>query len=374
MSRQLSHSQINMYSVCPTKYKYHYHHRLREPVTSAALLFGSALDQCINGLLLDKQKNTVKHVAQYQADFEKHWMNQRINNEFHDLPESLLIVYADADNDKDLLSDSDISTLYDRALELIPQEITGNNKRDSIQTAYGKLAAIKKVVGLENIGRETAKFINLHNWMVMRTKGKLMVSKYYSEILPQIKTVVEVQKKIELTNDDGDSVIGYIDAVLDFGDGAGPRIVDLKTAARAYDDDAADISPQLAVYGHALNISNTAFIVCSKSIKKNKSKRCAVCGHEDNETRAQKCNNGTGKDRCGGAWIEEMQPEASIELIKGTINEVFSGYVLDNYEETLKAIQAEAFPRNFSNCSAFGRKCAYWNKCHNGKSDDLIKV
>lgn len=400
MSKTLSYSQLNTYLACGEKYRLHYNERLRETVTSAALLFGSALDQTVNEMLLDKKKNQLKTISYYQTKVRSNWQTQPINRNPEDLPESLLIAYADQDHDYDLLTNSDIAVLYDRAKTLISAELMsekesvvtplvnngqldlsnsrlqGSNKRESLREAYGKLAAIKKHIGIENINEDTARYLNLENWHVMLRKGELMITAIYEKVLPQIKEVVEVQKRVELVNDKGDSTVGFIDAVLIFEGEDFPRISDLKTSARAYEQDAANVSPQLAGYGFSLGITKSAFIVLSKAIKKNKSKVCAVCGHNGSGGRAQTCDNGgKGKDRCGGAWIEQIQPEAQVEIIKGDINPIFEENVIANYEHVLKAIEAEIFPRNFNSCMDFGRKCQFYSICHEGKtSKNLVKV
>jgi len=360
MSKRLSHSQINTYATCAKKYDYHYNHRLREQVTSAALLFGTALDNTLNVMLNDKKAGKPKAVTDYQTLVYNNWIEGKINDVVHDLPQSLLIAYADSDYDEEILTEQDI-------LNVVIQRGILN-----VTTPYEDLAAKKKQFGIENLPENEAKFINYSNWLCLLRKGELMVASYYSQVLPQIVEVVTVQKKIELKNDVGDTVIGYIDAILDFGDG--PRICDNKTAARAYDEDSANISPQLAVYGHAEGLTKTAFIVMSKQIKKNRTKVCSKCGNDGSGGRAKTCDRGEGKARCHGEWKETLAPEATIEIIKGDINSVFEGNVLDNYEETLTAINAGAFPRNFSSCRAYGRKCQFYNLCHVGEDKDLIKV
>lgn len=351
-----------MYATCGKKYFYHYHEKLRESVTSAALLFGSALDATLNPMLLDLKAGNLKPLEDYQIFFSNNWLEGRINNEFVSLPMSLQIAYADADYDEELLTPEDV------------KEIARAFPSNTYDFNYEKLAEEKKIRGIENLNPVYAEFINYSNWHCLLRKGRLMIATYYTQVLPKIKEVVDVQVKIELDNDEGDSVIGYIDAILDFGDG--PRIVDNKTAARAYEDGAANISPQLAIYAYSKHITKTAFVVLSKQIKKNRTKICTKCGHDGSGSRAKTCDKGEGKLRCHGEWLETTSPEAQVEILLGEVNSVFQNNVLDNYEETLKAIRADAFPRNFSSCMAYGRKCPYFNKCHVDPDDDtgLVKT
>ena len=361
--RRLSHSQINTYSTCPKKFHYHYNERLREQVTSAALLFGTTLDKTLNPMLEDLKSGKLKPVEHYVSLVQKNWESGEINNTWHKLPESLLIAYADSDFDEEILTPEDLLSIGARSTEL------------GVTAQYQDLAVKKKQFGIENLPTNEAQFINLANWYCLLRKGELMVKKYYAEVLPKIKSVISVQKKIELNNDDGDSIIGYIDAILDFGDGQGARIVDNKTAARAYEENSANISPQLALYSSSEGLTKTAFIVMNKSIKKNRVKVCSKCSFKAEEgARHKSCSNEISGKRCGGEWIETVNPEATIEIIFGDVHPVFTDHVLDNFEETLKAINVGSYPRNFSNCLAFGRKCAFYGICHTGEPGDLIKV
>ena len=47
----LSYSQINCYTTCPLKYRFHYIDRLEEEFTSSALLFGSGIHSGIQAYL-----------------------------------------------------------------------------------------------------------------------------------------------------------------------------------------------------------------------------------------------------------------------------------------------------------------------------------
>lgn len=368
----LSHSKLNTYLTCGKKYYYSYIERLREPITSAALLFGSALDETINEVLKDKKLENLKSVTYYQARFKTNWLTGFVNKERIELPESLVIAYADQDYDFDLLSDVDIQMIYDRAKVLVPTEALEGDKREVTKKIYGKLAAIKRKIGIENVHEDTARYINLHNWCCLLRKGEYMVSAYLSKVLPLIKEIIEVQKVIDLKNGEGDSVTGFIDCILDFGEG--PVVVDLKTSATKYAWDAASTSPQLAIYSHATGIQKTAFIVMSKAMDKNKSKICSECNNNGSESRARTCDDVKNNTRCGGKWVEKVQPEANVEIIKGSINKTLEDNIIGNYEEVLKALRAEVYPRNYNNCKMYNRYCAYYNLCHKGKDSKLIKV
>jgi hypothetical protein len=50
---KISYSAYKKYTTCPKMYEYHYNQKLRPTGTSSSLLFGSAMDEALNALLLN---------------------------------------------------------------------------------------------------------------------------------------------------------------------------------------------------------------------------------------------------------------------------------------------------------------------------------
>lgn len=377
----LSHSQVNKYSACSKKYEWHYIHKYREKVMSAALLFGSALDNTINEVLTDFKEGNLKPPSIYKSRFDAHWLKQKINKVEHELPECTLIAYAKSDFDKDLLTEYDFNALYDRLKQLLPNEpLDPNNKEKTVLNAFGKLNGIKSHLGLETMDQNSARFINLVNYTVLSNKGHLMITAYMKEVIPKLQEVIAVQKTIDLKNGEGDSVFGITDCIVKLKGDIKPRVMDLKTSSVRYEDDSASNSPQLAVYTYALAeeidySTYTGYIVLNKNIKKNKTKKCSICKFiPDSGSKYKTCNNEINGKRCNGEWIETLQPEAECYIVTGEITPYYQEQIVENYDAVLRAIKNKVFIKNVNACNDFGRKCEFYSKCFQGKEGNLIQL
>lgn len=136
MSKRISHSAWNKYLTCPSLYDIHYNQRLRPTKTSSSLLFGSAMDEALNVMLL-------KSGDPYQVFKDNLTFEMMENSEFHD---------------KDL--DWEVFSAEQQI------ELKGSS-------------------------------IDFVTWAALRVKGRLLLEAYEKEILPKIKSVVSVQKEIE---------------------------------------------------------------------------------------------------------------------------------------------------------------------------------
>lgn len=363
-STQLSHSAVSKYQLCPRSYRYHYVDRLRERTTSGALLFGSAMDSGINSLLASKKGED------YKAVFEKAWNFNRIGKREEYLPDNEKIVYAASDFDRDLLDSDDKIKLLEKAKE--------NGYGVDIFGTYADIAEKKKQVGWKNLTPGARQFFNFANWLSMRRKGYLMLSAYIEKVLPKIRRVLASQKKIQITNAEGDTIIGYVDLVVEWEDG---RIIifDNKTSSMEYAEDAVLVSPQLALYMYALEeefgTRNAGFIVMRKSILKNKKKLCLVCGYQaERGARHKTCSNEPGGKRCGAEWQEEIDPEVDMQILIQEIPPRTEEIVLENYNDINQLIKQEIFPRNFNSCHAFGSTCAFYKLCFQNDDSELEKA
>lgn len=325
--------------MCGKKFQYHYIENLREHKTTGALLFGSALDKTFNELLLDVKNNSKKEVKYYSDLFEKNWTTGEINKVVYNIRDCEFIEYAESDIDYDLLS-------HEAALE------------------QRELHDRKKFLNLEQF-----KLLNTHYWDSLLGKGQIIIESLYNVFIPKIKEVLEVQGKIQITNSDQDEIEGYVDCVLDLGNG--PIICDLKTSTRKYAYDSANISPQLALYAHALkqkySTNKTAYIVVYKNLLKNRVKICEKCYFDGSGSRAKTCTNEQSGSRCLGNWVEQVESSAKIEVIEGVISESFENNVLENFQDVLHGVKNQVFPRNWSSCTAFNKPCPYIDKCYKGK-------
>jgi hypothetical protein len=132
MNKLISHSAWNKYQTCPRMYKLHYIEKLRPTGKTSALLFGTAVDEGLNSLLL-KSGDPVKT---FQENFT--WeMCQDIK-------------WFDSDYDPDLLTEEQTESLTGKTKEYV-------------------------------------------TWACMRVKGRMLIEQYIEQILPLIEEVHHVQ-------------------------------------------------------------------------------------------------------------------------------------------------------------------------------------
>ena len=265
MKTKLSHSAASKYQLCGKSYDYHYNQKIRSQFQSAALCFGSALDNALNCILTN------------EGDAEKNFLSvfrfQKINNMNTYLPSCVNLVYADTDFDYELLTQTDIEFMSDQ-VSSGKIKMVGLDYKDY----YDILRAKKKETGYANLSLDEKVFYNNMNWLSLKNKGLLMLKAYRKKVMPRIEKVYAVQKYVSLKNDEGDSVIGYVDLIADVK-GIGTVILDNKTSAMEYEDDSVITSPQLSLYVHMLeaeyNTRTAGFIVLRKQVIKNRKKTCA---------------------------------------------------------------------------------------------------
>ena len=219
MSIRLSHSAKDRYLRCPLSYHMHYNLRLREEIIGSPLLFGSAIDDGLNVMVVTRSlEDAIKA-------FDKSWTTAEINGVSTELKTSKLIRYSKADNDESLITEDMI----------IPSKV-------------------------------------IPQWVIMQQKGHMMLTAYYNEVLPKIKKVLEVQKYFSLPNGNGDEIIGYLDLLCEWEDGR-VLILDNKTSSKKYADDKIETEGgQLALYKEAFSrdypIDGVGYLVLEKGIRK----------------------------------------------------------------------------------------------------------
>jgi len=373
MKTKLSHSAISKYLECGVKYRYHYKERLRSKTISGALLIGSAIDKAINNLLQTKNLESAIKI------FDQEWEYGFINDKRIHLPESELIVYAKKDFDLELLTKKDIEFLSTKCMDINPEAL------------YIDILSQKEEKGFENLTDPNKVFYNLVNWLCLKRKAYIMLKAYNEKVLPKIKNVIDVQKKVTLTGKTGDDIEMYIDCILEFYDGK-KYVIDNKTSAIDYDQDEAGKSQQLILYHYAcnkegMNLDGVGFIVMYKNIQKNRIKICEKCGHDGTGGRFKTCDkeiiigqrqgencNENILQRCNGDWKETISPECKIDIILNQVTLPAQNLIIQSFKEANAGIKAGIFPPNVDSCFKFGNKCAYYEKCWSGKDDDLIKL
>ena len=367
-TNRLSHSQISRYLQCPRNYKYYYVDKLRERTATAFLPFGSALDVSLNDILYDYKTNGTVTID-YKTLFDKHWEEVEINKVKYPLFDCTLVGYAKADFVFELLTEDDIKFIKAKVGELTPG--LKNKQIDELKTFLDEKRSNQYK---EIFYEEEHKVLNILNYVSLRRKAHLMLDAYVRDIIPTIEEVKDIQLKIELEADNGDSLVGYIDVVVKFKGESEYCVLDNKSSASPYSPDKVKTSEQLSIYTFALGYKRAAYAVMSKNIKLNKSKVCKSCEFES-ESKHKTCNNEIDGKRCNGEWTEFVRPEAITQLLVDDITEQNQNVVIENISDVSHAIDNNIFHKNFNTCANFyGNPCPYIGLCWKGKTEDLVDL
>lgn len=370
---KLSHSSITKYNECGKAWQYRYKDKFVSKTKSSALFLGVAIDEALNAVLSNKDQPKETLLPFALQKFAEHW-EQGKDNEYNviDLPKNENILYSKYDYDPDLLEKSDWKEIYEMC----------DNPSQFMYAIKGKLRE-KDFSELES---EEKMFYNFCCWLSLKRKVKFMLEAYIDNILPMIDEVLEVQKNIELLDEEGNKITGIIDLIVRLKDGR-VAILDNKSSSVEYKEDSVITSPQLSLYKTVLNnfaadpendwkhnIDVAGFAVISKKLIKDEVKVCKVCEFKG-EGSHKTCNNVVNGKRCGGEWNRVSTFKAETQFIVDEISDHVQEMVIENYVEVKNAIEAEIFPRNFNAChNKYGGKCEFFDLCYKNKTDNLIQL
>lgn len=314
MKTKLSNTSVTTYLDCAKKYDLHYNERLRPVKNKSALLFGSAIDEALNELLITKDINTALEA------FTHRWTHSKINGILEDLRNSNNIEFTKKDHD---------SILGDTAWE------------------------------------------SLHN------KGILMLKAYNKKVIPRIKKVIEVQKSISIKNEDGDEIAGALDLIIEWEDGK-IYLMDNKTTSVKYSQTSPKESQQLVMYYYLEKDNNKldglGFITLDKNVNKNESKICNNCGYNDSGTRNKTCSNIVNNHRCAGSYNITYNPDINIDIIINTVDNSNIDEIMNRYDLANHGISNGEFEMNKKACFGKFGKCPYYDLCHKNKKEGLIRL
>ena len=325
---RLSHSAKDKLNFCGALYRNHYIDRVRSLELGSPLFLGSALDDAFGCLLLAKKKElTEEEKLQVEKGaltlFLEGMQEIEHNGERIDVSMYPHCKYFKSDYD-------------DRFMDIYNEKVSERfgewNIPEFMEHALSRNAKLSEE-------EKTVK--NYVCWLSLIEKGKLMIEQYQKQVLPLIEETFAVQKKIELPNDNGDIIVGYIDFIASFNDEPGVvYIVDNKTSSRPYKKDSVQTSEQLATYAYHEDTDKAAYVVVEKNLRK-------------------------------------RSPHVKITIIKDTIPEEQFDKTLDVYMDSLYNINEENFEPNYdSGCFQFGSKCPYYDYCRSDGQivDGLIKL
>jgi hypothetical protein len=333
-SIRLSNTAITTYQQCGMKYKYHYVDRYRTKLLDSPLFFGNAIDEAINILLLTKKKELTPEEQidvkkDYKEVFKETLQNVMVIDNLVDIRKSELARYFNSDLEMDLWDENDVNVFVNHGIK----ELEGINK-DNYREFIEECQLVRKEKKL--LDTPEFRLFNYACWISLYKKGLLLLEAYKNEILPEIEEVHEIQKEVHLPNIKGDLITGYIDFIGTFKDGI-KRVIDNKTSSSAYTEKNILESQQLTIYTENQQNYKCGFAVLEKKIRK--------------------------KD-----------PKVRSYLIFGEVSDEQVEKMFSEIEYVLEDIKTEKFEKNEKSCFAFGKPCVFYNLCHKGDPEGLVKL
>ena len=323
---RLSNSQINTFIDCNKKWYYDKVARIRPNYLSSPLYIGTIIDETIEHILLKKE-------GSHLDTFYEKLNNFQVNGNDKKMPDDLLSVrFGAGDVDANLVEQKHVNDACDRL------KIDILDRDEFLEYCKQKR---KRKSALNSIEQYLFNYIA---WVSVEQKGLMLVEKLAEWIEENVAEVHSVQKKIEISNENGDSFIGLLDFVVTLKCGK-KVLVDLKTSSNPnayYPEDSASKSVQLGIYSQQEDIKDVAYLVADKKIRK-------------------------------------REPRVRLKYVEGVITEEWLDEVFDMIEEATEAIKeklpkgAEAFEKNLDSCNNFGG-CQYRGLCEKGSMKNLEVV
>jgi hypothetical protein len=304
MGLQVSYSSLNTYKDCGYRFWLDKVKKIRPTTTSSAFLFGSALDCVFENMLKDFPN--LKTVHDYNHIFATVFATTKINGEEVTVYGSPRINFSKAD--------------------LQPELIDMNDEGYAIANELYALKSAKK-----DIPEELKIQYNILAMNSILAKSKFLIPEMLQWVKDNVVMPISTQQWITISNDDGDTFRGALDAVIETKRGI--ILYDLKTSSspnQDYPDGCADTSPQLSIYSQEVNIKNVGYLVFDKNIRK-------------------------------------REPRVRVREVYGTITEEQLDKTFKDIDDTLKLIKQKEFPRNLDSCNKYGG-CPYAGYCHKNKS------
>ena len=323
---RLSNSQISTFTDCNRKWHLDKVQKIRPTFLSSPLYFGTIVDETIEHILLKKE-------GSHLDTFYEKLNNFQVNGSDKKMPDDLLSVrFGAGDVDANLVDQKHVNDACDRL------KIDQINKKDFLEYCKQKR---KRKSALDPIEQY---LFNHIAWVSLEQKGLMLVEKLSEWIEENVVEVHSAQKKIEISNENGDSFIGFLDFIATLKNGK-KVLVDLKTSSNPnayYPEDSASKSVQLGIYSQQEKLPNVAYLVADKKIRK-------------------------------------REPRVRLKYVEGVITEEWLDEVFDMIEEATEAIKEklpkgeEAFEKNLDSCMNFGG-CQYRGLCEKGSMKGLEVV
>lgn len=322
---QLSFSAASKYLECPKSYYFHYIRKLRPIQEKSALIFGSFVDNSMNLLLEGKP------LSEALDHYTQTWAKVKYNK----------INYSKADLDYSVIEST---PEYEELVNLSSKKI---------ENIKGYIFVLQEKQKNGELTDFEENYLKKASYFSLKNKGLKMIEAYNEMVIPHLDEVIEVQKRLNVKNPEGDSFVGCMDLLAKikvdkaakhsfeaFNKYDGETVMfDNKTSSVTYKDDSVRTSKQLATYHEMAkkdyDFSDSGFIVIPKNLRKKK------------------------------------EPKVNIQVLIDRIEDDFIQETISEYGTVYEGIKDGEFPRNKESCiSKFG-KCPYYDLCHNGTTEGL---
>lgn len=369
MAFKTSYSQNNTYITCPKHWSMSYVDGWEADSEGASLYFGSAVDAAATEMLLGKPD----WLKTFYDRWTKSW-NFGSSTQVFDNPD---IVFAYKDFDEYVLEPKDFATLRTWAVSLNLAQQTVLDKE--LIDLY-KFITEKKKNPYKSPTTDEMTYFNRCAWLSMKRKGKLLLGAFQTQFLPKVKKVIATQSRATIKDPvTGDSIVGYIDMVLEIDGYNKPIIFDLKTAGMPYSQEDIDLTQQLTLYaamkGNDYNTDLVGYVVLCKNIPKTNMSTCKSCGHLKTG-RHKTCDaivSLSGK-RCDGEWDEKMIPAPVVQVLVEKKDSAQINDLLGDISNIVLAMKNGVVYKNVSKCNNwYGGQCPFYKACHKNDFTGLVK-
>lgn len=361
-----SFSQNNTYITCPKHWHWSYVEKLKSPAQSAALYFGSAVDDAVMANLDGKDN--------YMEVFYSRWTTARGFGNNPDIPlfDNLSVGYSAADFDEDVLVSGDLADMqaWARTLRL--------TKLEADPIKLFKLIKKNKKDAYVKVSDAQTRYFGRCCWLSMKRKGEILIDSFITQFKPKIKKVLKTQKSGKIVTPDGDMMFGYLDFVAEIEGYDKPVIIDLKTAARPYAQSKIDLTDQLTLYyamaGEEYKTDLVGYVVLSKNINKRETTTCKKCGSlKASMHRTCFANDSEGK-RCSGEWDAKVELDPQVQVLIQQKTPEHKAALLQDASAIMKAMSTGIIYKNQDKCNNwYGGQCPFYGACHKNDKTGLIK-
>lgn len=362
-SVRISYSAARRYKECPEKHSLS--SRYENRLISSAFPFGKAVEAGVETMLKGGS------LKEGQDAFVEKWNLEDIpKSDPRPVFDNLAIEYYKSDFDDALLGIEEEKEIESWIEELFPDDKSDMHWSERFDRVAKQMSIDESEVPLEDL-----QLYNRVVWLCCLIRGKIMLKSFHDKLLPKISLTKlgngpALQIKVSIKGDDGDEVLGYVDGIIKHVDFEEPIIVDFKTASAEYYDHALVTSEQLRTYVAALagdvDTRRAGYIVLIKKIKIEKS--CDKCGHKRESGSAKNCK----KEDCKGKYSVPSF-DSDVQFISREYKDSELEDVLDDYANVASAIKHGVKFKNPNSCTAFGKKCEFYQVCWGGKKPQHLE-